>query len=107
MAGKNYNQQVGIVKRQARAKAKQLVKDYVENGIYENYGSREIRELASKVPHQIGYRQQQEVIEQIRDLIGGTADILFSHGRGNTRNVDTRKQLAYQAMRYVQDFEWN
>lgn len=100
------NQQIGIIKRQARASAKRLVQEYLETGIHENYGSKELWELESKIPVQLSYTQQVDFSGELRTLIKGTCNILSASGKGNTDDKGTRIRLTRRAMLYIDDYEW-
>ena len=101
-----YRQQAGILKRKARAMARNLVKEYEKNGIYENFGGKEARYCVDRVPHQLGYQEETRLKEDIWELFNRTGNILFAHGRGNTRDQRVRSELAREAMHFIDVFEW-
>lgn len=98
---------IGITKRQTRSTAKKLIRNYIENGIHENYGQKEIRELHSKVGRlRLEYRDETQLKVDIRTMINNVTNILFSNGRGRTHDLEVRKTLADSATDELEYFEW-
>lgn len=98
---------MGVVKRKAKSVTKRLVKEYIEEGIYENFGRREAREMMTQVPEGVWNQNPQYVRTCINELFSTVNDILFANGRGNTRDRKARQELAHRALNYIVNFEWD
>lgn len=98
---------MGVVKRRAKSTAKRLVREYVEDGIYENFGRKESREIMSQVPEGVWMQDQQYIQGKVHELFSTVNDILFANGRGNTQGRKTRQEFAHRALNYIVNFEWD
>lgn len=105
---KEKRKKIGIIKRKTKALAKQLVKEFEEVGIYENFGSSEISLIKTEIVSiRLNYRIESEIFTDLSRLINTTADILFANGLGRTNNQAQRTQLAKEAMDYILDYKFN
>lgn len=98
---------IGAIKRKAKSKAKQLVKQFNDVGLHENYGENEIRELLTEIGRlNLGYPYQSQFGTEIRYFIGKTTDILFSQGAGRNPTPEKKKQLIQKSLYFIQNYEW-
>lgn len=102
---KKQNYKIGAIKRKTKAVAKKLVTEYLSEGIKENYGRKEIRELTDKAKKlNLHYMDEYPLLQDIEILIRLVTDNLFSHGAGNTKDPEIRQHYSDIALDIIDSY---